>query len=501
MARYFLNTGILWSDVNNWSDTDGGAGGFSVPTATDDVFFTANSGPCTLNGANRLCRALDTTGYNGTITITTIALTTAGNVTLSNTTTLNGSGIFAFNGNPTVTRNGANVAVATCRHVTTGTVTFADAWQVINWNCSGAGGTLNGSTLSISGNLTMTAAVAAGTTNFVLNGTGTQTWAGNFSLANNLTINKSSGNFIVSGNVQFGIGKTLTYTTSGSVTTTGSVLTTSACSLDTSGMIWANVNCTGAFVRTLLSDLYCTQFTVTGNASTCNGFNVYINGNLAFNTTAGTVCGGTTAFHLVGTGNWSHGSTGRFANNLTINTAGTITCTTNPVYIGGGTFTYVAGNIVNANITFTASCTINASGFTFGTIRFNAGTFTFNQDFNCDSFNQNSVFTFTFTSATTKTINCNSCSFTSGSIVNLKAGMRINVATSLTLNCTIQSTTAASAFLNLAYGASQAVTATSATWINSIGGQTIYTTVGPLSNTVNWNIGTYNSPTSFLLMF
>nr|MDD4985115.1 hypothetical protein [Dehalococcoidales bacterium] len=33
-----------WNDTSKWSETDGGSGGASVPTSSDDVFFTSNSG-------------------------------------------------------------------------------------------------------------------------------------------------------------------------------------------------------------------------------------------------------------------------------------------------------------------------------------------------------------------------------------------------------------------------------------------------------------------------
>ena len=39
--RYWVGGTGIWSAINtaNWSDSSGGAGGFSVPTSTDNVFF------------------------------------------------------------------------------------------------------------------------------------------------------------------------------------------------------------------------------------------------------------------------------------------------------------------------------------------------------------------------------------------------------------------------------------------------------------------------------
>lgn len=56
------------------------------------------------------------------------------------------------------------------------------------------------------------------------------------------------------------------------------------------------------------------------------------------------------------------------------------------------------------------------------------------------------------------------------------------------------------ALLDLQYGATQNLANTSATRINSLGGQTIYTT-GTLTSTQNWNTGTYRNPTNFMIMF
>lgn len=91
---------------------------------------------------------------------------------------------------------------------------------------------------------------------------------------------------------------------------------------------------------------------------------------------------GTTSIILTGTGTWSNSSTGNLNLNLTINTAGTITLSSNVRY-GTGTFTYTAGTIVNTGSTviFTAS-TINASGMTFNNIIFGTGTTTLSSNLN-----------------------------------------------------------------------------------------------------------------------
>lgn len=68
--RYWVGGAGTWdaSSTTNWSTSSGGAGGASVPTAADDVYFDANSGTGTVtlsnlsvtaNSSGRVCRNLD----------------------------------------------------------------------------------------------------------------------------------------------------------------------------------------------------------------------------------------------------------------------------------------------------------------------------------------------------------------------------------------------------------------------------------------------------------
>jgi hypothetical protein len=63
--RFWIGNGGTWIDTAHWSDTDGGAGGFSVPTYGDTVRFTANSFSIdgqSVTGGNCLCGDIDFTG-------------------------------------------------------------------------------------------------------------------------------------------------------------------------------------------------------------------------------------------------------------------------------------------------------------------------------------------------------------------------------------------------------------------------------------------------------
>lgn len=73
--RYWVGNGGTWnsSDTTHWSDTSGGAGGASVPTSADTVYFNANSfsatGQTVLTSGNITCGGMDWTGVTNTPTL------------------------------------------------------------------------------------------------------------------------------------------------------------------------------------------------------------------------------------------------------------------------------------------------------------------------------------------------------------------------------------------------------------------------------------------------
>ncbi len=68
-SRFFISGGTGdWNSTTNWSDTSGGASGFSVPIAGDDVFLDANSGAGTLTvNVTSACDSFNCTGFIGTL--------------------------------------------------------------------------------------------------------------------------------------------------------------------------------------------------------------------------------------------------------------------------------------------------------------------------------------------------------------------------------------------------------------------------------------------------
>ena len=80
--RYWVGGTGTWSSSNtgNWSTSSGGAGGASVPTAADNVFFDANSNilatafTVTMANSPRVCNDITISGLDGTMTLAGAAI-------------------------------------------------------------------------------------------------------------------------------------------------------------------------------------------------------------------------------------------------------------------------------------------------------------------------------------------------------------------------------------------------------------------------------------------
>jgi len=92
--RYWVGGTADWDGTagTKWATTSGGAGGESVPTSADDVFFDANSsGTCTVVFGNTGAKSVTCTGFTGGLTIGS-SLSVYGNYTLSSGMTYTHSG-------------------------------------------------------------------------------------------------------------------------------------------------------------------------------------------------------------------------------------------------------------------------------------------------------------------------------------------------------------------------------------------------------------------------
>lgn len=138
--RYWVGGTASWDGTagTKWASTSGGAGGASVPTTSDDVFFDASStGTVTIATGNTGAKSITCTGFTGTLT-GSAALTVAGGITLVSGMTHSYSGTLTITG--------------------TGTIVTAGKTLSTNLTINGSAITVTlGSTLTISNTLTLTA--------------------------------------------------------------------------------------------------------------------------------------------------------------------------------------------------------------------------------------------------------------------------------------------------------------------------------------------------------
>jgi hypothetical protein len=405
---YFRNTGdVNWGTATNWSLTDGGGATGAVPTATDNAIFTNNSGNCTVNASARVCLTLNFSTYTNTITMTN-QISVSGNVTLGAGMGIAGAGRLVLLATATLTSNGKiwpnELATGGSSVIT---FTLADDWVVsgaLNLTNSGTTGstqknTFNGFTLSFGGSLTVFTngnRDVGGTTKFIMNGTGNWINGTGSSVRNNLDINTTGTFTFASAQINYSTG-TLTYI-AGTVITTGNnfVMETSA-TLDTSGMTFTNVTLSSNSnpILTLSSDLYCSNFTISGAASTTQTINnnkVFIVGSLTNGRASATATNtGTTEFHMIGTGIQqfiqSVGQTSTFNCTIVINKpSGTLIIGDNGLNFRYGTRTiqYLQGTIdVRTPMLLISACTLlNFNKVFISSIRIAVGvTVTMNEFF------------------------------------------------------------------------------------------------------------------------
>lgn len=107
-ARYWVGGTATWDATagSKWATTSGGAGGASIPTSSDDVYFDANSGSGTVSwGASGMAaRNVDFTGFAGTVQSFASSLSLQGNLTFGSG--MNNYASFTCAGTGVITTNG-----------------------------------------------------------------------------------------------------------------------------------------------------------------------------------------------------------------------------------------------------------------------------------------------------------------------------------------------------------------------------------------------------------
>jgi hypothetical protein len=324
--RYWvLGTGT-WSSTNtaNWSASSGGAGGASVPTASDNVFFDANSnvgtGAFTVTMANtpRVCNDFTASGLDGTMTLagTSIGLTVSGSLTFQATNfTRTYTGTTTFN------------ATTTGKTITTNGVAF------------GAAVTFDG----VGGSWILQNAMSIGGTNQSTTLTNGTLDLASYTLTTGLFTSTNSNTRTIA----FGTGQI-------SCTGTGTVWTTSTqTNLTTTGTQVVNVTSTGSTAITVnygaMSEANAISFNFTGGTYALTLFNnVTYARNIDFTGYAGTV--------------GAVGVSCRIYGNLKLSTGMTLTVSTNAM-----TFAATSGTqqITTNAKTIDFPLTFNGVGGTF----------------------------------------------------------------------------------------------------------------------------------------
>ncbi len=496
MARYLVAGGTgNWNSITNWSATSGGAPGASFPVSTDDVIIDANSANANLTvNVSSACLSISfINGHTGTFTITS-GLNCAGSVTLGSGMTITGSSVLTVSATASLTSNGKTWPASLTFTGTTAVFTLVDNWTVTGAVTTQGSSTttVNGNTINCGGNLNSNSPTTLGTTLFVLNGSGTLTSAfSSRTFTNNLTIN-TAGTITIGTAISFLYGGgTFTYTAGTVVTTSSTLNIQSTCTLDTNGITWNNVTFNGTQTVTNNSVL-----TVSGTCTwlgtsatiTVNGSAITLTGTLS---SGGSSCilQGTSDINYTGTGSFSTPATASVKNNITINTAGTLTISS--FNYNGGVFTYTAGT-VNTSGTFSmsGSTTLNTAGiiWTNVTVAANAtitlsSLLTVNGTLAANAFNANFAGGFGFTA--------NTFSITTGDII-LKFGNtytvnNFTVTGTAANNGSVSSDTGSSKVVfTLLAGGLQDVGFCSATDVDSSAGIAIYTRKGTISNSTNW---------------
>lgn len=378
--RYWVGGTDLWNGTAGlkWSSTSGGAGGASLPTAADDVFFNAASGAaitCTLS-ASRVAKSVNFTGFTGNFSMPGgTTLTLSGSATFSTGMTLTIAGTstaIVFNATATITSAGKTLPGVTFS-ASGATLTLADALTVspINSTVLTAGTiNLNGFTLSTgvfnSDGYISARAVAFGSGNIALTSTTASTIVLRLAGASNFTWTGTGGftrNMAATATVQFGTGGTGTVSNAPNLTVNAGASTLTI----TGNSWWKNLNFTGSTCTVSgTGQNFAGNITLGGGTYTTFGGTFFASGTI---TCAGKTLGSTTAGASItvnGSGITVDLADAYSGNNFTL-TQGTFTTNNFNVTLAGGFL---------ANNSNTRALNMGSSTFTVGGVNFSVATST-----------------------------------------------------------------------------------------------------------------------------
>jgi hypothetical protein len=411
---YFRNTGdVNWGTASNWSLTDGGGATGAVPTAADDALFTANSGNCTVNASNRVCKTLNFTGYTNTITMT-FGITVSGAVTLAAAMGVAGTAALTVNTTATLTSNGKTWSADFTFSGTSQTYTLADNWTIsgLLTFSNGTAVTVNGNTIFSSGGITTSGSGFMGGTTTLHITVGTLVGgAGSGAFGFPIVLN---GNITISALSTAGT-SSITYT-SGTITPPTTLSLGGNVTLSTSGMFWNNVSLSATLT---LSQDFNINGVLTVGAPTINGsFNINCYGGISLGNlmVKGT---GNPVINLLG-GTWivTNPNAGWIPLDTNINGNITISGT---VYYRVGTLRYISGTntVTGSTLVINSSCTLNTSGMSWNNVTTSGATITLTSDLNINGLLNVAGNTLTNGSFN---INVNSLFIISASVIGVNTG-------------------------------------------------------------------------------
>jgi hypothetical protein len=291
-------TGAVSTDWNNALNWGGGGIGIGVPNAGVDAIFSGTPVNACILGAPRACRALTFVGYTSTVDLATFTLTTNNNITFQSDQSsriLGSTGILSLGAAATITSYTGtwplNFQIA---NFGTTPVVLADDMRVSgSYLSSGGSRVINGFSLFVGTNLT-SLSTHSGTTNFIMNGSGTYTGAA----ACNLEIN-TSGTIVITGSII--LKRRFIITNVGPITmTSANVSIQDTTTVDLGGRTIGNLShgFTATSTVTYLTDVYCSNFSIGNGTNTYNGpGQIYASGNYVLGSSSGSLI-----VNLTGTG-------------------------------------------------------------------------------------------------------------------------------------------------------------------------------------------------------
>jgi len=202
-SRYWIavSTGN-WSSTANWSSSSGGAGGASVPSSSDNVYFNASgTGGCTLDTAGTADSLTMANGYTGTVAFGTNTITTVGTADLrsgGSFTGTTGGLVMGATGSLTPPASGTIPNLT----VSVGTATLSTNALSVAANLTISSGTTlvaNGQSINVAGNWANSGTFTAGAGTVTLNGAGGSTQV----ISGSTTFNHLSATCAATRTIQF----------------------------------------------------------------------------------------------------------------------------------------------------------------------------------------------------------------------------------------------------------------------------------------------------------